>query len=57
MTLKEYLKSREIDQIADDEEFCEEEYDAIKEYCCDYTLTEDDAREIESRGYQRYQFK
>ena len=57
MTLKEYLKSREIDQIADDEEFCEEEYNAIKEYCCNHTLTENDAKEIESRGYQRYQFE
>ena len=57
MALKKYLLDLNIDQIEDDEEFCRAEYEAIGDYCSSHTLTEDDVQEIESRGYQRYQFK
>lgn len=33
MSLREYLKEKKIDQIEDDEKFCNEEYEAIMEYC------------------------
>lgn len=56
MSLKEYLAIKEIDQIEDDEEFCREEYEAIRDYCVVHPLTECDVREIELRGYQRDQF-
>lgn len=56
MTLKEYLEIKEVDQIEDDEEFCREEYEVIKDYCAVHPLTEYDVREIELRGYQRDQF-
>lgn len=56
MTLNKYLKIKGIDQIEDDEEFCREEYEAIRDYCTRYPLAECDVREIESRGYQRNQF-
>lgn len=53
MTLKKYLLDQHIDQIEDDEEFCRAEYEAIRDYCSSYTLTEDDVQEIESRGYHK----
>ena len=56
MTLNKYLEIKEIDQIEDDEEFCREEYEAIRDYCVRYPLAECDVREIELRGYQRNQF-
>ena len=56
MSLKEYLAIKEIDQIEDDEKFCREEYEAIRDYCTIHPLTEYDVREIELRGYQRDQF-
>lgn len=56
MTLKEYLSDLKIDQIEDDEEFCQAEYEAIGEYCRNHSLAEDDVTEIELRGYQVYQF-
>ena len=36
MTLAEYLKLLKIDQIEDDEEFCNTEYDAIRFYFNNY---------------------
>lgn len=56
MTLNKYLKIKKIDQIEDDEEFCREEYEAIRGYCASYPLSECDVHEIELRGYQRNQF-
>ena len=56
LTLKNYLLDLNVDQIEDDEEFCREEYEAIRDYCSNHILTEDDAQEIELRGYQRDQF-
>lgn len=56
MTLKMYLLEQNIDQIENDEEFCRAEYEAIRDYCENHSLTEGDAKEIESRGYQVYQF-
>lgn len=57
MSLRKYLLEKNVDEIEDDEEFCRAEYEAIGDYCSSHTLTEDDVQEIESRGYQRYQFK
>lgn len=56
MTLKEYLAIKEIDQIEDDEKFCREEYEAIRDYCISHPLAGDDVQEIELRGHQRDQF-
>ena len=53
MTLKKYLLDLNIDQIEDDEEFCQAEYETIRDYCSNHTLTEDDVQEIESRGYHK----
>lgn len=52
MSLRKYLEENEIDQIEDDQEFMEEEYDAIKEYCenCGYSISDEDLEVIESRG-------
>lgn len=56
MTLKKYLLDQNIDQIEDDEEFCRAEYEAIRDYCNEHMVTEEDTQEIESRGYDKYQF-
>lgn len=50
--LAEYLRELRIDEIEDDQEFCDAEHDAIQEYCEErgYDLSEDDVREIRSRG-------
>lgn len=56
MTLNEYLEIKEIDQIEDDEEFCREEYEAIRDYCNANEVMEEDVQEIESRGYSEYDF-
>lgn len=56
MTLRKYLLDKNIDQIEDDEEFCQEEFEAIRDYCNEHMVTEDDVKEIESRGYDKYQF-
>lgn len=56
MTLNKYLKIKKIDQIEDDEEFCQEEFEEIRDYCNEHMVTEDDIKEIESRGYDKYQF-
>lgn len=52
MSLKKYLEDNGIDQIEDDQEFMEEEYNAIQTYCenCGYSITADDFKEIKSRG-------
>lgn len=56
MTLRKYLLYQKIDQIEDDEEFCQKEFEAIRNYCKKNLLTEEDVKEIESRGYEKYQF-
>lgn len=56
MTLKEHLTNLNIDQIEDDEKFCQAEYEATRDYCESHSLTEDDIKEIELRGCQAYQF-
>lgn len=56
MSLKEYLTIKEVDQIEDDEEFCREEYETIRDYCNANEVMEEDVQEIESRGYSEYDF-
>ena len=51
MTLAEYLKLLKIDQIEDDEEFCNTEYDAIRFYFNNYKPSSDDISVINQRGY------
>ncbi|MCD8397768.1 MAG: hypothetical protein LUD12_11420 [Lachnospiraceae bacterium] len=53
--LAEYLLILEVDQIEDDQEFCNAEHEAIQEYCEQhgYELSEDDWSEIRSRGEER----
>lgn len=52
MSLREYLKEKRIDQIEDDEKFCDEEYNAIMEYCIGkkFLITDDDLICIVNRG-------
>lgn len=52
LTLTEYLKILKVDEIEDDQEFCDAEHDAIQEYCEQraYDLSEDDWNEIRCRG-------
>ena len=52
MSLREYLKEKKIDQIEDDEKFCNEEYEAIMEYCTEqkFLITNDDLMCIVDRG-------
>jgi len=54
-SLAAYLLSLKIDQIEDDQEFCNAEHEAIQEYCEQhgYKLSEDDWREIRSRGEEQ----
>lgn len=54
MSLREYLEDHKIDQIEDDQEFMEEEYNAIQSYCeiCGYSITDDDLEMIKSRGLE-----
>lgn len=54
MSLKKYLKDNGIDHIEDDQEFMEEEYNAIQTYCkiCGYSITDDDLKVIKSRGLE-----
>lgn len=54
MSLREYLKAIKIDEIEDDREFCEEEYNAVHDYCDGqkYCLSEDDKNVIKERGLQ-----
>lgn len=56
MTLSQYLKEKNINQIKDDQEFCEREYEAIVEYFLEYEVTKEDIKELESRGYEESQF-
>lgn len=51
MTLNQYLKDNEINQIKDDAEFCEVEHDSIAEYFQNYKVSEEDIKEAEARGY------
>lgn len=52
MTLREYLKELKIDQIEDDEEFCDKEHDAIMNYCTErkFLITDADLSCIVNRG-------
>lgn len=52
MTLEQYLKQNRIDEIEDDEEFCIKEYDAISDYFDNYSVTNEDIKEVIGRGYQ-----
>lgn len=56
ITLEEYLDNEGIDEIEDDEEFCRAEFEAIREYCSNYNVTEEDIAEIRARGYEEDQF-
>lgn len=56
MSLSQYLKEKKLNQIKDDQEFCDKEYEAIVEYFIEYEVTEDDVEELESRGYDESQF-
>lgn len=56
MSLREYLLKKNIDEIEDDEEFCRVEYEAIRDYCNTNEVTEEDIQEIESRGYNEWDF-
>ena len=51
MSLKEYLVQNKVDEIEDDEEFCEREYDLIGEYLQNNIASEEDVEEVERRGY------
>lgn len=51
MSLKEYLIQNKVDEIEDDEEFCEREYDLIGEYLQNNRASEEDVKEVECRGY------
>ena len=54
MSLRKYLEDNKIDQIEDDQEFMEEEYNAIQTYCeiCGYSITDEDLEIIKSRGLE-----
>lgn len=52
MTLAEYLELLKIDQIEDDEEFCNKEYDAICFYVDNCKPSSDDISVINQRGYE-----
>ena len=54
MSLSEYLKARNIDEIPDDEEWYKAEYDAVCQYCEDhaYHLSQEDMETIRARGYE-----
>lgn len=56
MTLRKYLLDKNIDQIEDDEEFCQQEFETIRDYCGEHMVTEEDIQEIELRGYEKSQF-
>ncbi len=57
MTLVEYLKESNINQIEDDSAFCEAEHDAIAEYLLSNEVSENDIGEVESRGYEVSYFR
>ena len=60
MTLREYLKELKIDQIEDDEEFCDKEHDAIMNYCTErkFLITDNDLACIVNRGLnESYEFQ
>ncbi len=50
--LSEYLKNEGIDQIEDDEEFCQAESEAVYNYCLekDFNLSDEDMRTIYARA-------
>lgn len=52
MSLRKYLKELKIDQIEDDEEFCDKEYNAIMGYCTErkFLIIDDDLVCIVNRG-------
>lgn len=52
MSLREYLKIKKIDQIQEDSIFCDEEYEAIMNYCTEqkFLITNDDLMCIVDRG-------
>ena len=50
MTLRKYLLDKNIDQIEDDEEFCQEEFETIRDYCNEHMVTEDDVKELNREG-------
>ncbi len=54
MPLREYLEENKIDQIEDDQEFMEEEYNAIQTYCenIGFAVSKDDLENIKSRGLE-----
>ena len=56
ITLEEFFFFFIIDRIEDDEEFCRAEFEAIREYCSNYNVTEEDIAEIRARGYEEDQF-
>lgn len=51
-TLEEIIAEERIDEIEDDQEFCEAENELIREYCINknFRLSKEDLRTIRSRG-------
>lgn len=51
MSLRKYLKDLKIDQIEDDEEFCDKEYEVVMKYCTErrFLISDDDLMCISSR--------
>jgi hypothetical protein len=57
MTLEQYLKDSNIDQIKNDAEFCETEHDLIAEYFQTYPVSKEDKQLAESKGYDTAYFE
>lgn len=51
MSLAEYLKENQIDDIGDDQEFMDAEYNAVRTFCeiYGYSLTDADLKTVKSR--------
>lgn len=51
-TLAEIIAEEKIDEIEDDQEFCEAENELVREYCIrrNFNLSKEDLRTIRSRG-------
>lgn len=54
MSLAEHLRELKVDDIEDDQEFCDAEHAAIIDYCekHKYDLSSEDMDEIINRGYE-----
>ncbi len=52
--LSKYLKNEGVDQIEDDEKFCQAETEAVYNYCADknFDLSDEDMQTIFARGLE-----